>query len=54
MELTLTGRSALVTGANGGLGSHFAHTLARAGANVAIAARRLESLAPVRKSIDRK
>ena len=52
MELTLTGRSAFVTGANGGLGSHFAHTLARAGADVAIAARRLESLAPVRKSIE--
>ena len=39
MELKLTGRNALVTGANGGLGSHFAATLAAAGANVAIAAR---------------
>jgi NAD(P)-dependent dehydrogenase (short-subunit alcohol dehydrogenase family) len=47
MELKLTGRNVLVTGANGGLGSHFAETLAAAGANVAIAARRVESLTPV-------
>jgi len=52
MELTLKGKRALVTGANGGLGSHFAHTLARAGADVAIAARRLESLTPVRRSVE--
>ena len=51
MELSLTGRNALVTGANGGLGSHFARTLANAGANVAIAARRLDSLDPVRDAI---
>src|SRR5689334_824594 len=44
MKLSLEGRNALVTGANGGLGSHFAQTLASAGANVAIAARRLDSL----------
>ncbi len=48
---TLTGRNALVTGANGGLGSHFAQTLAKAGANVAIAARRVESLRPVHDAI---
>jgi NAD(P)-dependent dehydrogenase (short-subunit alcohol dehydrogenase family) len=47
MELTLEGHNALVTGANGGLGRHFAHTLARAGANVAIGARRLDTLGPV-------
>ena len=47
MELTLEGHNALVTGANGGLGSHFAQTLARAGANVAVAARRIETLRPV-------
>ena len=52
MERALAGRNALVTGANGGLGSHFALTLARAGANVAIAARRPESLAPVREAIE--
>lgn len=36
----LDGRVALVTGASSGLGRHFARTLARAGAAVAIAARR--------------
>jgi NAD(P)-dependent dehydrogenase (short-subunit alcohol dehydrogenase family) len=51
MELSLAGRTAFVTGANGGLGSHFAQTLANAGANVAIAARRLESLAPIRDTL---
>ena len=51
MELSLTGRNALVTGANGGLGSHFAQTLARAGASVAICARRPESLDEVRDAI---
>jgi len=51
MHLTLDGHTALVTGANGGLGSHFAQTLAKAGANVAIAARRVESLREVEESI---
>ena len=51
MQLSLAGRNALVTGANGGLGRHFAQTLARAGANVAICARRLESLNEVRDAI---
>lgn len=36
----LDGRRALVTGASGGLGRHFAKTLAMAGAIVAVAARR--------------
>ena len=49
---TLDGANALVTGANGGLGSHFARTLAKAGADVAIAARRAESLVPLRASIE--
>jgi NAD(P)-dependent dehydrogenase (short-subunit alcohol dehydrogenase family) len=40
----LAGRIALVTGASGGLGRHFAAVLARAGAAVAIAARRREQL----------
>ena len=51
MELTLAGRNAFVTGANGGLGSHFARVLAEAGANVAIAARRLDSLASVHEAM---
>lgn len=41
----LDGRTALVTGASSGLGRHFALTLARAGAKVAVAARRMDRLA---------
>ena len=51
MNLTLDGQTALVTGANGGLGSHFAQTLAKAGAKVAVAARRLDSLREVEAKI---
>jgi NAD(P)-dependent dehydrogenase (short-subunit alcohol dehydrogenase family) len=40
----LSGKVALVTGASGGLGLHFARTLAEAGAQVALAARRKEQL----------
>jgi NAD(P)-dependent dehydrogenase (short-subunit alcohol dehydrogenase family) len=41
----LAGKVALVTGASGGLGRHFARTLAQAGAPVALAARRKDQLA---------
>jgi NAD(P)-dependent dehydrogenase (short-subunit alcohol dehydrogenase family) len=40
----LTGKTALVTGASGGLGLHFARLLASAGARVVLAARRTEVL----------
>ncbi|MBL4833695.1 MAG: glucose 1-dehydrogenase [Pseudomonas sp.] len=40
----LTGKTALITGASSGLGEHFAHVLAAAGANVVVAARRAERL----------
>ncbi|QIB67697.1 SDR family oxidoreductase [Kineobactrum salinum] len=42
--LDLSGRISLVTGASSGLGAHFAKVLARAGATVVAAARRLERL----------
>jgi NAD(P)-dependent dehydrogenase (short-subunit alcohol dehydrogenase family) len=40
----LSGMSALVTGASGGLGRHFAQVLAGAGAELTVAARRLSAL----------
>ncbi len=40
----LTGKTALVTGASGGLGAHFARVLAGAGARVVVTARRIERL----------
>lgn len=39
----LDGRLALITGASGGLGAHFAAVLARAGAHVVLAARRRDA-----------
>lgn len=47
----LSGRSALVTGASRGLGRHFAVTLAKAGARVALAARDADQLARVAAEI---
>jgi NAD(P)-dependent dehydrogenase (short-subunit alcohol dehydrogenase family) len=44
-QFSLEGRLALVTGASSGLGRDFAMTLARAGAQVAVAARRADKLA---------
>jgi NAD(P)-dependent dehydrogenase (short-subunit alcohol dehydrogenase family) len=43
-EYNLQGKVALVTGASSGLGAHFAKTLATAGANVIVAARRADRL----------
>jgi NAD(P)-dependent dehydrogenase (short-subunit alcohol dehydrogenase family) len=48
----LEGRNALVTGASRGLGRHFALTLARAGARVALAARSTDRLAEVAREIE--
>lgn len=44
MQLSLSGQVALITGASSGLGSHFAGTLAAAGATVVLAARRTDRL----------
>ena len=49
---SLEGRNALVTGASSGLGRHFAKVLARAGARVAIAARRTDRLDEVKREIE--
>ncbi|MFT3754420.1 MAG: SDR family oxidoreductase [Pseudoxanthomonas sp.] len=47
----LRGRNALVTGASGGLGRHFALVLAKAGASVAVGARRADKLAELVEEI---
>ena len=47
----LDGRIVLVTGASSGLGTHFAHLLASAGARVALAARRADKLQALVDSI---
>jgi len=48
----LGGEAALVTGASAGLGWHFAKVLARAGAKVALAARRLDRLEALAAEIE--
>lgn len=48
----LSGKAAIVTGASSGLGRHFAITLARAGAKVALMARRADLLAEACKEIE--
>lgn len=51
MDLGLSGKTALVTGASSGLGRHFAERLARSGAEVILAARREKALAAVANGI---
>ncbi len=51
-SIDLSGRVALVTGASSGLGSQFARTLARAGAAVVLASRRLDKLKELRAQIE--
>ena len=48
----LSGRVAIVTGASAGLGRHFALTLARAGAKVALGARRTDLLGELARQIE--
>ncbi|MCW2241110.1 SDR family NAD(P)-dependent oxidoreductase [Azospirillum canadense] len=52
VTIDLNGKTALVTGASSGLGRHFAGVLARAGARVALAARRTDALADTRAAIE--
>lgn len=51
-SMDLSGRIALVTGASSGLGAQFARTLARAGAGVVLASRRVEKLKELRARIE--
>ncbi|MBV8456795.1 MAG: SDR family oxidoreductase [Acetobacteraceae bacterium] len=53
MEISLTGRSALITGASKGLGYAMAHRFAASGADVAILARRLDVLEEAKAAIER-
>ena len=50
--IDLSGRVALVTGASSGLGAQFARTLARAGAGVVLASRRVDKLKALRAHIE--
>jgi len=51
-SIDLSGRIAFVTGASSGLGAQFARTLARAGAGVVLASRRMEKLKELRARIE--
>ncbi|MBV8124759.1 MAG: SDR family oxidoreductase [Paucibacter sp.] len=51
-SIDLSGRVALVTGASSGLGAQFAKTLAKAGAGVVLAGRRMERLKALRADIE--
>ena len=48
----LTGKTAIITGASSGLGIQFANALSEAGANVVIAARRMDKLQQVAEKIN--
>jgi len=48
----LSGKAAIVTGASRGLGQYFSRALARAGADLVITSRRLESLAAFKEEIE--
>lgn len=50
--IDLSGRVAFVTGASSGLGAQFAQTLARAGADVVLASRRVDKLKDIRARIE--
>ncbi|WP_140636002.1 SDR family oxidoreductase [Methylibium rhizosphaerae] len=51
-SIDLSGRVALITGASSGLGAQFARTLARSGAAVVLAGRRVERLKTLRSEIE--
>ncbi len=51
-SIDLSGRVAFVTGASSGLGAQFARTLAKAGAGVVLASRRIDKLKELRARIE--
>jgi NAD(P)-dependent dehydrogenase (short-subunit alcohol dehydrogenase family) len=51
-RFSLAGRLAFITGASSGIGAHLARTLAAAGADIVVAARRLEKLDALRQEIE--
>lgn len=51
LPFSLTGRTALITGASSGLGAHFAQLYAAAGAQVVLAARRTDRIAALSAEI---
>lgn len=52
LPFSLTGRTALITGASSGLGEHFARLFAKAGAQVVLGARRVERVAKLAEEIE--
>ena len=52
IEVNFEGKTALITGASSGLGARFAKVLAQAGAQVVLAARRIERLKELRAEIE--
>lgn len=51
MELSLHGRTALITGASSGFGAHFARLLVREGARVVLGARRVDRIAALAEEL---
>jgi NAD(P)-dependent dehydrogenase (short-subunit alcohol dehydrogenase family) len=51
MELTLSGRTVLITGASSGFGAHFARLFVAEGARVVIGARRVDKLAALAEEL---
>jgi NAD(P)-dependent dehydrogenase (short-subunit alcohol dehydrogenase family) len=52
IEYNFDGKIAMITGASSGLGAHFAKVLAKAGAQVVLASRRVERLKELRAEIE--